>query len=88
MFGRILKLLLKVPNRILAIILFFTSIEKYKSYAQKPFICPNCGEQIVAKWYNFLFWRWSAFYANRTLKLKCLHCKQVDMCKWTSDEKL
>lgn len=88
MFGKILKFFICLPYRFLHAILFFDSIEKYKEYAQKPFVCPNCGNHIIAKWYSFLFWRWSTFYTNRTLKLKCHNCKQLDMCKWSSDEEI
>lgn len=45
----------------------------------KPFTCPNCGNEFYVNWYKMWFKR-HAVYLWKSAKLKCPNCGITDMC--------
>ena len=86
MFQKILMYIVHIPEMIFESSMWVYDITRSKKNSKKPFVCPNCGERFYAKWYSFCFFQWERFDCNKTLKLKCPHCKKTDVCKWMSDE--
>ena len=72
---------------ILDLIAAWCGIQRAKNYAEKPFVCPNCGEIFSVRWQNLWWYRNYTLIMNGKAKLKCPKCKVSDMCRWTGEER-
>lgn len=82
MLQNIVNFCINVPKIVLAIFLHSQAINRCKEYAEKPFVCPNCGETFYVKWYHLWNGRECTLVVSEKAKVKCPHCKQTDMCRW------
>ena len=83
-FGKILFLLFLII--VWYIIKFISLIYHFKDIAEKPFLCPNCGEEFYVSWARLMFLPNFPLAFKKEMRLKCPHCKKRGMCKWQSEE--
>lgn len=57
------------------------AINRLKEFAEKPFVCPNCGERFYIKWTKLFWYRDNSLDLIGKAKLKCPKCGEWDMCK-------
>lgn len=58
---------------------------KCEEIADCPFKCPNCEKEFHANWVKIMFSPTITLVLNKKMRLKCPHCKKIDMCKWLSE---
>ena len=74
------------PDLILDVFCIDRDVKMLKEYAQKPFVCPNCGKKFLVKWHQLWFGRGVSLAMVNKAKLKCPHCKTTDFCRWTGKD--
>ena len=77
-------LFITVPNILWATMGIAFTIHKCKEYAEKPFVCPNCGNSFPVRPARLL-WGIIPLLAIKKSPLKCPHCDRTDLCRWKEE---
>lgn len=64
---------------------FSNRIKSVKEYAQKPFVCPNCGEHFHVKWYKLFLIGYISLELSKKARLRCPKCGIADTCRWMNE---
>ncbi|MBQ7939945.1 MAG: hypothetical protein IJ281_06180 [Clostridia bacterium] len=84
MTARFVTFLLNIPNFIWIALGISFALKRSKEFAQKPFVCPNCGNTFRVSWQR-LFFKLLPLLAIRKAPLKCVHCDRKDLCRWKEE---
>lgn len=77
-------LLHTLPNIFWSTLGIAFAVQRCKEFAQKPFVCPNCGNTFRVSWQRLLF-HLIPLLAIRKAPLKCVHCDRKDLCRWKEE---
>ena len=77
-------LLYTLPNIFWSTLGIAFAVQRCKEFAQKPFVCPNCGNTFRVSWQR-LFFKIIPLLAIRKAPLKCVHCDRKDLCRWKEE---
>ena len=79
-------IVINIPTIVYHVITSVSSAKRNREIAEKPFVCPNCGERFHIKWFQLYGPKgWQLMMQGQSM-FRCPKCNKKDLCKWTGNE--